>query len=202
GALAKSGKMCFATARVLVPAARYDDVVERLVAAVGDLRVGDPHDPATDIGPLVASRQRDRVEGYIASGIEQGARLAIGGRRPRGLEKGWYVEPTVFIDADNSMRIAQEEIFGPVVTVIRYDDEDDAVRLANDSPYGLGGAVFTSDLERGIAVASRIRTGTCVINDGAPAGGGGPFGGYKRSGIGREYGKEGWDTYLEVKSVS
>jgi aldehyde dehydrogenase (NAD+) len=202
GALGNSGQVCYATSRVLVPASRHDEVAQRLAAAVADLRVGDPHDPDTDVGPLVASRQRDRVEGYIASGLAQGARLAVGGGRPAGLDKGWYVEPTVFVDVDNSMRIAQEEIFGPVVTVIRYDDEDDAVRLANDSPYGLGGAVITNDPERGVAVASRIRTGTCVINDGAPAGGGGPFGGYKRSGIGREYGKEGWDTYLEIKSVS
>lgn len=202
GALANTGQMCHATTRVLVPTVRYDEVVERMVAAVAALRVGDPHDPTTDVGPLVASRQRDRVESYIATGVEEGARVAVGGGRPQRLEKGWYVEPTLFVDADNSMRIAQEEIFGPVVTVIRYDDEDDAVQVANDSPFGLGGAVFTSDLERGVAVASRIRTGTCAINDGAPAGGGGPFGGYKRSGIGREYGKEGWDTYLEVKSVS
>jgi len=201
-ALPNTGQVCFATTRILVPSTRYDEVVERLVAAVARLRVGDPRDPATDAGPLVASRQRERVEGYIASGLEQGARLALGGGRPKGLEKGWYVEPTVFVDVDNAMRIAQEEIFGPVLAVIPYQDEYDAVRLANDSPYGLGGAVFTSDPARGVEVAARIRTGTCVINDGAPAGGGGPFGGYKRSGLGREYGREGWDTYLEVKSVS
>ena len=202
GGLPNSGQVCVATTRVLAPRARYDEVVDGIVDLVSALRVGDPHDPATEVGPLVAERQRDRVEGYIRSGREQGARLALGGGRPAGLDRGWFVEPTVFADVDNAHRIAQEEIFGPVLSIIPHDGDDDAVRIANDSEYGLGGSVLTEDPERGIAVATRVRTGTCAVNEGPHNGGGGPFGGYKRSGLGREYSREGWEIYLEVKSVS
>ena len=200
--LPNSGQVCFATTRVLAPRARYAEVVDGIADLVSAMRVGDPHDVATDVGPLVAARQRERVEGYIRAGREQGARLVLGGGRPAGLERGWFVEPTVFADVDNAHRISQEEIFGPVLSIIPYADVPDAVRIANDSEYGLGGAVFTEDPERGIAVAAQVRTGTCSVNEGPPAGGGGPFGGYKRSGLGREYAREGWDAYLEIKSVS
>ncbi len=144
------------------------------------------------VGPLVTPAQKDRVLSYIRSGLEQGARLVVGGLdTPEGIEQGNYVRPTVFADVDNSMTIAQEEIFGPVLVIIPFDDEDDAVRIANDSPYGLSGGVWTSDTERGLALARRIRTGTFLVN-GAPAGFDAPFGGYKASGIGREFGT--WDS--------
>ncbi len=200
--LPNSGQVCVATTRILAPRSRYDEIVDALVDRVSAMRVGDPNDPDTEVGPLVAQRQRDRVEGYIRAGREDGARLVLGGGRPEGLDRGWFVEPTIFADVDNSHRIAQEEIFGPVLSVIPYEDDDDAVRIANDSEYGLGGAVLTEDPERGIAIASRVRTGTCSVNEGPPNGGGGPFGGYKRSGLGREYSREGWEIYLEVKSVT
>ena len=164
--------------------------------------MGDPHDPAIKIGPLVSRRQRDRVRDYINSGIADGARVVAGGPdAPDGLPTGWFVRPTVFADVDNSMPIAREEIFGPVLCVIPYDDDADAVALANDSPYGLAGSVFTSDPERGLSVARSVRTGTFGINGYAPdplA----PFGGFKESGIGREWGDHGLDEYVEVKAIN
>ena len=196
-----NGEACVAQTRILAPRDRYQEVVDRLCDGVRGMPVGDPLDPATQIGPLVASRQRDRVEGYIASGQEEGAKVAIGGGRPAGLDKGWYVEPTVFVDVDNKMRIAQEEIFGPVVAVIPYDGVDDAVAIANDSEYGLSGTVWTADPGRGVDVARRVRTGTYTVNgfvlDFAT-----PFGGYKQSGIARELGPEGLSPYLEYKSIN
>jgi len=196
-----NGEACVAQTRILAPRDRYQEVVDRLVEAVRAMPVGDPMDPATQIGPLVASRQRDRVEGYIAIGQEEGAKVAIGGGRPAGADKGWYVEPTVFVGVDNKMRIAQEEIFGPVVAVIPYDGEAEAVRIANDSSYGLSGTVWTADPARGVDVARRVRTGTYTVNgfvlDFAT-----PFGGFKQSGIGRELGPEGLEEYLELKSVN
>jgi aldehyde dehydrogenase (NAD+) len=199
--LPNNGQACIATTRILAPGSLYKEVVDRLVTAIGSMKVGNPLDDDTDFGPLVAARQRDRVEGYIKIGVEEGAKIALGGGRPK-INKGWFVEPTIFTGVDNSMRIAQEEIFGPVVSVIRYDTEEDAIKIANDSVYGLGGAVLTADIEHGLAVAAQIRTGTCVINGGARAGGGGPFGGYKQSGIGREYGPEGIGSYYQLKTVS
>jgi betaine-aldehyde dehydrogenase len=165
------------------------------------MHVGDPADPTTDVGPLVARRQQERVEKYIALGQEEGARVVVGGSgRPPGLEKGWYVQPTVFAGAHNDMRIAREEIFGPVIAVIPYDDEEEAVRLANDSDYGLAGSVWTADPAHGLDVARKVRTGTYAVNmylmDFVA-----PFGGYKSSGIGREFGKEGLEEYLEYKSI-
>ena len=196
-----NGEACVAQTRILAPRDRYQDVVDRLVDAVRAMPVGDPMDPSTQIGPLVASRQRDRVEGYIAVGQEEGAKVAIGGGRPAGIDKGWYVEPTVFVDVDNKMRIAQEEIFGPVVAVIPYDSDAEAVRIANDSSYGLSGSVWTADPARGVDVARKVRTGTYTVN-GFTLDFATPFGGFKQSGIGRELGPEGVEEYLEYKSVN
>ena len=201
-AFSNNGQVCHATTRILVSLDRYEEFLERLIDSVSKMRVGDPHKEDTDIGPLVAERQRDRVEAYIASGVEENATLAIGGERPAGLHSGWFVEPTVFVDVASSMRIAREEIFGPVVCVIRYEDEAEAVAIANDSDYGLGGAVFTQDVEHGLKIAAQIKTGVCRINDGPAAGGGGPFGGIKRSGIGRERDREGYESYFNLKAIS
>lgn len=167
------------------------------------LVVGDPTDPATQLGPLVAQRQRQRVVGYIESGRQEGARLVTGGTGMLdGVERGWYVQPTLFANADNTMRIAREEIFGPVLTVIGYDDADNTMRIANDSDYGLAGSVFTTDTEHGVALAARIRTGTFGVNQGYTMEPYAPFGGVKSSGYGRELGREGIEGYLETKSIS
>ncbi len=200
-AMMNNGQACVAQTRILASRERYGQVVERLVEAVGAMKVGDPLDPATTCGPLVAERQRTRVEGYIQSGRDEGARVAIGGRRPADLPKGWYVEPTVFADVDNSMRIAQEEIFGPVLVVIPYGEVDEAVAIANDSDYGLSGTVWTADVERGIDIAREVRTGTYTVN-GFGMDFTSPFGGFKQSGVGRELGPEGLRSYLEYKSIN
>ncbi|SEP09529.1 Aldehyde dehydrogenase family protein [Actinacidiphila rubida] len=169
---------------------------------VESLKVGDPSAPDTFIGPMVRPDQQERVRDYIRLGVEEGARLVTCGPQvPEGLEKGNYVMPTVFADVDNSMRIAQEEIFGPVLVVIAYDDEDNAVRIANDSEYGLAGGIWSSDEEHALAVARRVRTGTLTVN-GVPTGYDGPFGGFKNSGIGREFGTVGLGTYTEYKSIT
>ena len=195
-----SGQICRALTRVLAPRSRYDEAVELVTESFSTIPVGDPLDPDTGLGPVVSARQRERIEGYIASGLRDGAKLALGGGRPAGFDQGYYVEPTVFRDADNTMRIAREEIFGPVITVLPYDDEEDAVRIANDSDYGLGGAVFTADQEHGMALARRIESGTVGVNHYAlPIDA--PFGGVKQSGIGRELGPEGLAAYLETKSI-
>jgi len=151
---------------------------------------------------MVAERQRDRVENYIRVGQEEGAKVALGGGRPEGIDKGWFVEPTVFVDVENSMRIAQEEIFGPVLSVIPYDDDADAVRIANDSEYGLCGGVFTGDNDRGLAVARQVRTGTYMVNSSIPIDFSSPFGGYKASGVGREFGEDGLELFLEKKTIN
>jgi aldehyde dehydrogenase (NAD+) len=200
-ALMNSGQACVAQTRILASRANYDAVVEALAETVSGMVVGDPADPATEIGPMVAQRQQERVEKYIALGQEEGARVVVGGNgMPDGLDRGWYVRPTVFADVDNRMRIAQEEIFGPVLSVIAYDDVDDAVRIANDSDYGLAGTVWTGDPDAGLDVARRVRAGTYGVNtytmDFAA-----PFGGFKSSGIGREFGPEGLAQYTELKSV-
>jgi betaine-aldehyde dehydrogenase len=199
--LANNGQVCTAQTRILASRFRYHEVVEALAEMVTKMKVGDPADPATDLGPLVAERQQERVEKYISLGQEEGARLVVGGNGPPpGLERGWYVRPTVFADVDNGMRIAQEEIFGPVLAVIPYDGVDDAVRIANDSDHGLAGSVWTSDLEAGLDIARRVRTGTYGINQ-SLMDVGAPFGGFKASGIGRELGPEGLDQYVELKSI-
>ncbi len=200
-AMMNSGQACVAQTRILASRRRYDEVVEALVAAVEEVKVGDPMDPQTFCGPLVAARQRDRVEGYIRAGKQEGARVATGGGRPAGLPHGWYVQPTVFTGVDNTMRIAREEIFGPVIAVIPYDTPEDALRIANDSDYGLSGSVWTSDVDRGLEVARQVRTGTYSVN-GFAMEFSAPFGGFKGSGLGRELGPEGLASYLEAKTIN
>ncbi len=195
-----SGQVCFSLTRLLVPHSRKDEFLDLFLPAVKALKVGDPGDPATQMGPLAMARQRERVEGYIAAGRAGGATLACGGRRPPGLDKGFYVEPTVFSDVTPDMKIFQEEIFGPVVSVIGYDDEEDAVRKANATRYGLNGAVYSRDVERAYRFAQRMRTGGLTIN-GLIVDPKHPFGGYRESGMGREGGPEGLDNYLEVKTI-
>jgi aldehyde dehydrogenase (NAD+) len=197
--LVNNGQTCYAGTRILAPRARYDEVVDVFAAFASSLQVGDALDPATLIGPLVSARQRDRVEGYIAKGVSDGARLVTGGGRPAGLDRGWFVEPTIFADVDNKSVIAQEEIFGPVLSVIPYRDEDDAVRLANDSDYGLGGSVWSADPEHAKAVGRRVRTGTVGINGYLPDPAG-PWGGVKCSGIGRELGPGAIRAYQQPKT--
>ncbi|MFD3453298.1 aldehyde dehydrogenase [Streptomyces sp. NPDC058691] len=200
--LGNNGEACIAHTRILAPRSRYEEVVAAVAAMMEGITVGDPSDPATYLGPMVRADQQARVRSYIDLGIEEGARLVTGGPdAPEGLEEGYYVRPTLFADVDNSMRIAQEEIFGPVLVVIPFDDEEDAVRIANDSPYGLSGGVWTADTERGLALARRIRTGTFSVNGGF-GGFDGPFGGYKTSGIGREFGAAGLGQYVEQKTIS
>lgn len=201
-AIMNNGEACISLTRILAPRDRYSEVVDALVAQVDGIKVGDALDPTTEVGPLVAERQRDRVENYIRIGQEEGAKIATGGGRPAGLDTGWFVEPTVFVDVDNRMRIAQEEIFGPVLSVIPYDDDADAVRIANDSDYGLCGGVFTGDNERGLAVARQVRTGTYMVNSNIPIDFSSPFGGYKASGMGREFGEDGLELFLEKKTIN
>jgi aldehyde dehydrogenase (NAD+) len=198
--LVNNGQTCYLGTRVLAPRSRYDEVVDTLAAFASSLAVGDALDPATQIGPMASDRHRDRVEGYIAKGTSDGARLVTGGGRPRDLDRGWFVEPTVFADVDNASTIAQEEIFGPVLAVIPYRDEEDAIRIANDSDYGLGGSVWTTDAEHGKDVARRVRTGTIGINGYLPDPGA-PFGGVKASGIGRELGPDAVTAYQQYKSI-
>lgn len=197
--LVNSGQTCMLGTRILAPRSRYGEVVDAFAALVGALVVGDPLDPATQLGPLVSARQRERVESYIAQGRSE-ARLVVGGGRPAGLERGWYVEPTIFADVDNSATIAREEIFGPVLSVIPYEDDEDALRIANDSEYGLGGSVWTADEERGLAVAKRVQTGTIGVN-GYLIDYANPFGGIKASGLGRELGPEGLTVFQQLQSV-
>jgi betaine-aldehyde dehydrogenase len=196
-----NGQVCGAQSRILVPRSRYDEITDALGAAVGALTVGDPLDAATQVGPLVAERQRTRVEGYLEAGKAAGARVVTGGGRPADLPKGWYIEPTVFADVDNSMTIAQEEIFGPVLSVIPYDGEEQAVAIANDSEYGLCGSVWTADVDHGAQVAARVRTGVVAINASTILDFNSPFGGFKKSGIGRELGPEGIDPFTEYQSI-
>jgi aldehyde dehydrogenase (NAD+) len=198
--LVNNGQTCYLGTRVLAPRSRYDEVVDTLAAFASSLAVGDALDPATQIGPMASQTHRDRVEGYIAKGASDGARLVVGGGRPRDLDRGWFVEPTVYADVDNASTIAQEEIFGPVLSVIAYGDVDDAIRIANDSDFGLGGSVWTADPERGKDVARRVRTGTIGINKYLPDPGA-PFGGVKASGIGRELGPDAIHAYQQLKSI-
>ncbi|WP_167153557.1 aldehyde dehydrogenase [Streptomyces sp. MBT27] len=195
-----NGQACVAQTRILAPRSRYEEIAEAFAAAAGALVVGDPLDAATQVGPLVAERQRQRSLDYIRIGQEEGAKILTGGGRPAGFDRGWYVEPTLFGDVDNTMRVAREEIFGPVICLLPYGDEAEALRIANDSEYGLSGSVWTGDVEHGIDFARSVRTGTFNVNtfslDML-----GPFGGYKSSGLGREFGPEGFGEYLEHKMI-
>ncbi|MCB0975271.1 MAG: aldehyde dehydrogenase [Actinobacteria bacterium] len=200
GAMLNNGQACVAQTRILVPASRSAELTEAIVEAVKAMPVGDPAEMDTQIGPLIADRQRTRVLDYIEAGKSQGATLATGGGRP-DIDSGYFVEPTVFTGVDNTMKIAQEEIFGPVLSVIEYSDENDAVAIANNSDYGLSGTVFSASVDRGLDVARQVRTGTYTVNGFMlePAA---PFGGFKQSGIGRELGPEGLNAFLETKSIS
>jgi acyl-CoA reductase-like NAD-dependent aldehyde dehydrogenase len=193
-----TGQVCWSITRVIVSRSRHDALVDALSADLSRVRVGDPFDDASEMGPLAMSRQRDRVEDYITKGKAEGARLATGGKRPAHLDRGFFVEPTVFGDVDNNSTIAREEIFGPVVSVIPVDDEAQALEVANDTIYGLNAAVFTNDLDRAYTAARRIRAGT-VGHNGIRREQGLPFGGFKQSGLGREGGREGLVPYLETK---
>jgi acyl-CoA reductase-like NAD-dependent aldehyde dehydrogenase len=195
-----SGQVCSSLTRIVVSRGRHDELVEALAGTFSEVRVGDPFDSKTQMGPLAVSRQRDRVESYIAKGVAEGATLAAGGGRPKHLDRGWFIEPTVFGNVDNASTIAQEEIFGPVLSVIPADDERHAVAIANDTIYGLNASVFTNDVERAREVAGQLRSGTVGHNafrsDFKIA-----FGGFKQSGIGREGGTEGLLPFLESKTV-
>lgn len=195
-----NGQTCTGQSRILAPRTRYDEVVDALASWAGEQIMGNPLDPNVTIGPMANQRQLARVQGYVDLGRSSGARLVHGGGRPAGLDRGWFIEPTVFADVDNRDRIAQEEIFGPVVTVIPYDGDDHAVRLANDSDFGLAGSVWTADEGRGLDIARRVRTGTFGVNyyvNDFEA----PFGGVKQSGIGRELGSEGLAEFFELKAI-
>jgi acyl-CoA reductase-like NAD-dependent aldehyde dehydrogenase len=195
-----TGQICIAGTRLLVEQSIYGDFTARLAAAAPRLAIGDPREPGVVMGPLVSAAQRDRVERYIAAGVAEGATLACGGKRPPHLPRGYYMEPTLFTDARNDMTIAREEIFGPVIAAIPFRDEAEAIALANDSPYGLYGYVWTGDSARGLRVARGLRTGTVQIN-GSPMNPDAPFGGYKQSGIGRDGGRYALDAYSELKYI-
>jgi len=196
-----SGQSCVALTRLVVPASQYDDYAEALVEGYRSLKIGDPMDADTVIGPLVTERQRDRVEEYVELARKEGATIATGGRRPAGLDRGWYFEPTLVTDADNSMRVSREEIFGPMASLIAHRGEEDAVRIANDNELGLSGAVFASDDAHAFEVAKRVRSGTMSVNTFA-ADLGSPFGGFKKSGIGREHGPTAYEEFLQYKTIS
>jgi acyl-CoA reductase-like NAD-dependent aldehyde dehydrogenase len=198
-----AGQGCAIPTRLLLPRSRYDEGVQILKSMYEGVAVGDPQDPGTLCGPLISAKQRRRVLGYIQKGIDEGATLLVGGTdMPAGRDKGFWVNPTLFVNVDNAMTIAQEEIFGPVLAVIRYEDEEDAIRIANDSVYGLAGNVMSGSLERSLAVARRLRAGFMGVNGGVAYGADVPFGGYKASGVGRQNGVAGFDQYTEVKSVA
>jgi acyl-CoA reductase-like NAD-dependent aldehyde dehydrogenase len=199
-AMLNSGQTCSAWTRMVVPRTRLGEVLDLASAAAAKLKLGDPLDPATKLGPLVSDTQRQRVEGYIRKGVQEGARLIAGGKRPPEFPRGHYVEPTIFADVTSRMTIAQEEIFGPVLSVLPYDSEEEAIAIANDTTYGLAGGVWSADPERALRVARRLRTGQVDVNGGRfnPLA---PFGGYKRSGIGREFGRYGLEEYFQIKAV-
>lgn len=196
-----SGQACIALSRILAPRAHYDEVVDAAVEATRAMTVGDPRDPATVVGPVISARHRMRIEGMIDQARREGSRIAFGGGRPSHLERGWYVEPTVFRDVDNASYIAQNEVFGPVLAIIPHDGDDDAVALSNATPYGLSGAVFTRELDRAVAFAERVKVGTFGVN-GYTLDFSLPFGGCKQSGIGREFGIEGLAENTEIKAIA
>jgi aldehyde dehydrogenase (NAD+) len=196
-----AGQGCAITTRMLLPRSRYEEGIELLKTSFENVAYGDPNDVANIQGPLINRRQLDRVLGYIEKGKAEGARLVVGGKRSDRFEKGFYVEPTLFADVKPDMTIAQEEIFGPVLVVIPFEDDDDAIRIANNSMYGLSGGVSSASEERALALARRIRAGTVSVNGGGWFGPDSPFGGYRQSGVGREHGVEGFEEYLETKTI-
>jgi aldehyde dehydrogenase (NAD+) len=197
-----AGQGCAITTRLVVPRARYDEAVQAAAATMSGIRPGDPNDPGTICGPVISARQRDRVQSYLDLALAEGGTFACGGGRPADRDRGFFIEPTVIAGLTNDSRVAREEIFGPVLTVIAHDGDDDAVRIANDSPYGLSGSVFSADPERAAAVAGRLRVGTVNVNGGVWYSADVPFGGYKQSGIGREMGVAGFEEYLELKVIA
>jgi aldehyde dehydrogenase (NAD+) len=197
-----AGQGCAITTRLVVPRARYDEAVEAAAGTMAGLKPGDPTDAGTICGPVISARQRDRIQGYLDSAIAEGGKFACGGGSPADRTAGFFIEPTVIAGLDNSAKVAREEIFGPVLTVIAHDGDDDAVRIANDSPYGLSGTVFSSDEERAAGIAARMRVGTVNVNGGVWYSADMPFGGYKQSGIGREMGLAGFEEYLETKAIA
>jgi aldehyde dehydrogenase (NAD+) len=197
-----AGQGCAIPSRMLLPRSRYDEGVELLASYMGGVPWGDPQRPDVMMGPVISEKQRSRIVGYIEKGVAEGATLVLGGKATDVDGKGFFVEPTLFTDVDNSMTIAREEIFGPVLVVIPFDDDDDAVRIANDSHYGLGGAVVSASLERALAVSGKMRTGVISVNGGMVYGADLPFGGFKESGVGRQNGVIGFDQYLETKSLA
>ncbi|MCT7657718.1 aldehyde dehydrogenase [Mycobacterium deserti] len=197
-----AGQGCAITTRLVVPRARYDEAVEAAAATMAGLKPGDPNDAGTICGPVISARQRDRIQGYLDSATDEGGRFACGGGRPADRDAGFFIEPTVIAGLDNNAKVAREEIFGPVLTVIAHDGDDDAVRIANDSPYGLSGTVFSADEERANRAAARMRVGTVNINGGVWYSADMPFGGYKQSGLGREMGLAGFEEYLEMKAIA
>ena len=201
GVCMHAGQGCAISTRLLLPRSRYDEGLEILKTSFEGVAYGDPTDMAISMGPLINARQRERVLGYIEKGRSEGGRILVGGGRPAHLPKGWFVEPTLIADVEPDATVAQEEIFGPVLAVIPFDDDDDAVRIANNSRYGLSGGVSSASLERAMGVAERIRTGTLMVNGGMWYGPDSPFGGYKQSGLGREHGVAGFEEYLETKTI-
>jgi aldehyde dehydrogenase (NAD+) len=197
-----AGQGCAITTRLVVPRARYDEAVAAAASTMGSIKPGDPNDAGTVCGPVISARQRDRVQGYLDSAIAEGGTFACGGGRPEGRDVGFFIAPTVIAGLGNDARVAQEEIFGPVLTVIAHDGDQDALRIANDSPYGLSGTVFSADPERAAKFASRMRVGTVNVNGGVWYSADAPFGGYKQSGNGREMGLAGFEEYLEVKTIA
>ncbi|MCW2786110.1 MAG: putative aldehyde dehydrogenase [Marmoricola sp.] len=202
GMTVHSGQGCSLLTRTLVHESRFDELVEMIKGALSQITLGDPTDPATGMGPLISAAQRAKVESLIQTGVDEGATIAFGGGRPAGLDKGFYVEPTLFVDVDNTMTIAQKEFFGPVGVVIPFRDDEDAIRIANDSEFGLGGAVWAKDPARAYAIAKRIRTGMVTVNGGGGLSPHYAFGGYKQSGVGREWGAAGLGEFLETKTIA
>lgn len=201
GAFLQSGQVCAAGSRLLVPEERYDEVVERIVERASVLAVGDPLDPTTDIGPLISSQHRERVERYITAGLEEGAKLVLGGGRPTQHTRGYFVEPTIFAGVDHTMTIAQEEIFGPVLSIIRYDGLAQAIEIANGTAYGLTASVWSRSNRQALEVARQLQAGTVWINEHNILNPHAPFGGYKHSGVGREFGRRGLEEFCELKHV-
>lgn len=200
GAIRSGGQICYATTRVLLPRAIFAEATEAIAIAMRQVRIGDPRDPETQLGPLISAGHRDRVQSIVDAAVAEGVTLVTGGKPPAGLDRGWYFEPTLFAADDNTASVAQQELFGPVLTAIPYDDEDQAVEMANDSRYGLGGAVFCRDVDHAETLARRVRTGHMYINQ-TGAFTGQPFGGFKHSGFDREGGPEGLSSWLEPRMI-